>query len=149
MEKEIERLRGEVEIKINDFFIAPDRNKIDAIIKFLAQLLSDFDEERKNKLKIDKAKIKGVFKESIILEQVDEGGGKIKVYNKLVRDKIVDYLSGLGFKCDSHVAKGEEFKDALQKKVSEELNEFFDKPCEEELADVEEVLEAWLATSEI
>ena len=149
MENEIERLRREVEIKISNFLDAPDKNKLGVVVNFLAQLLPDYDKERKDNLKIDKAKIKGAFKESIILERVDEGGGKIKLYNKLVRDNIVDYLSGLGFKCNSHIADQEEFKDALQKKITEELNEFFDKPCEEELADVEEVLEAWLAINEI
>ena len=62
-------------------------------------------------------------------------------YNKLVRNKIpeiMDSKEDLSYAC--HVASQEEFTCKLQEKLLEEVNEFVENPCIEELADIYEVL---------
>lgn len=67
--------------------------------------------------------------------------GKTKIYNKLVRDFIPEIIKASGNSCTTHIAQDEEYKKELQKKLREEVKEFLDEPCEEEIADVLEVLE--------
>ena len=65
------------------------------------------------------------------------------VYNKLVRDEIPNILTEKGKKFTSHVAKDkEEYKNKLMEKLQEEVGEFLEKPCVEEIADIQEVLDA-------
>ena len=64
-----------------------------------------------------------------------------KIYNKLVRDRIPEVIESSGKKYSSHIADENEYKEELLKKVYEELEEFNEKPCEEEMADIFEVLE--------
>ena len=58
-----------------------------------------------------------------------------KIYNKLVRDKIPEVIEGTGKKYSSHIADENEYKEELLKKVYEELEEFKENPCAEEMAD--------------
>jgi len=63
-----------------------------------------------------------------------------KVYNKLVRDKIPDIIKDSGAHCMYHIATGAELEEALLNKLLEEVNEFIQDPCVEEMADIQEVL---------
>jgi predicted house-cleaning noncanonical NTP pyrophosphatase (MazG superfamily) len=63
-------------------------------------------------------------------------------YNKLVRDKITDFLDGKGITYEKRIATEEEYKIELIKKLEEEAKEFSEEGSPEELADVIEVVEA-------
>lgn len=64
-------------------------------------------------------------------------------YNKLVRDKIPEYLNGKGISYEKRIAEtDEEYKTELVKKLEEEIKEFIEAGSPEELADVIEVVEA-------
>jgi len=63
-----------------------------------------------------------------------------KTYNKLVRDKIPEIIKDSGAHCEYHVATGDELKEALFNKLAEEVREFIEDPCVEEMADIQEVL---------
>ena len=64
-----------------------------------------------------------------------------KIYNKLVRDRIPEVIESSGKKYISHIASEVEYKEELLKKVYEELEEFKENPCAEEMADIFEVLD--------
>lgn len=64
----------------------------------------------------------------------------MKIYNKLVRDKIPAVIEADGKKCDIHIAKNEEYARLLEEKLKEEVNEYLEAKNLEELADVMEVL---------
>ena len=64
------------------------------------------------------------------------------VYHKLVRDRIPEIIEANGAKCKTHVAKADEYKDLLNKKLKEEADELIHTPCAEEIADVLEVVES-------
>ena len=66
----------------------------------------------------------------------------MKKYNKLVRDKIPNIIKANGGECKFHVAKKDEYIDVLNEKILEEVQEFIENPCAEEIADVLEVIEA-------
>ena len=66
----------------------------------------------------------------------------IKVYNKLVRDKIPEIISSQGKKCTVEVMEDEEYLKMIDKKLSEELNEYYEDGSVEELADLLEVIYA-------
>ena len=66
----------------------------------------------------------------------------VKIYNKLVRDKIPDIIKENGKECKIRVAMNEDYKQKLKEKLLEEANEFFEDPSVEELADVQEVIDA-------
>ena len=66
----------------------------------------------------------------------------MKVYNKLVRDKTPDILSEEGKKYKAHYATKQEYEEKLKEKLLEEVNEFIENPCMEELADIFEVFNA-------
>ena len=61
---------------------------------------------------------------------------------KLVRDLIPKIIKESGKGCVYHVAEDAELKQSLYDKMTEELNEFIEKPCIEEAADMWEVLHA-------
>lgn len=64
------------------------------------------------------------------------------IYNKLVRDKILEVIEKTGKKAEFHIANEEEYKDLLIKKLSEEVIEFTETPCAEEIADILEVIDS-------
>lgn len=68
------------------------------------------------------------------------GESKMKVYNKLVRDKIPAVIEASGKKFDIRKANKEEHYKLLETKLKEEVNEFLEDKNLEELADVMEVL---------
>lgn len=66
----------------------------------------------------------------------------VKVYNKLVRDKIPEIIEQDGKKCTVRVLNDEEYLKALDAKMDEELAEYHKDQNVEELADLLEVLYA-------
>lgn len=62
-------------------------------------------------------------------------------YNKLVRDLIPVVIEDDGRRCRTSVIEGEALERAFIEKLKEELKEFEEKPCLEEMADLLEVLE--------
>ena len=65
------------------------------------------------------------------------------IYNKLVRDNIPDILEEKGKEYVGHTASDkEEFFTKLKEKLQEEVDEFLETPSIEELADIQEVLDA-------
>jgi predicted house-cleaning noncanonical NTP pyrophosphatase (MazG superfamily) len=66
----------------------------------------------------------------------------MKEYNKLVRDNILKILKiqGKGYKY--HIADADEYREKLYEKLQEEILEFKENPCVEEMADIVEVITA-------
>ncbi|MCB2300279.1 nucleoside triphosphate pyrophosphohydrolase [Clostridium tagluense] len=64
----------------------------------------------------------------------------MKIYNKLVRDKIPEIIKATGKTFDTHYAKKEELLPLLETKLNEEVSEYLEDKNLEELADVMEVL---------
>lgn len=64
------------------------------------------------------------------------------VYNKLVRDKILEIIEKTGKKAEFHIADDKEFEGYLIKKLGEEVIEFTEMPCAEEIADILEVIDS-------
>lgn len=67
------------------------------------------------------------------------------IYNKLVRDRIPEIICQKGGECSTRILSDEEYKDALDKKLGEELAEYLDSHSPEELADLLEVIYACAA----
>jgi predicted house-cleaning noncanonical NTP pyrophosphatase (MazG superfamily) len=63
-------------------------------------------------------------------------------YNKLVRDKIPEFLDSIGVFYEKRIATSEEYKIELIKKLKEEMSEFLKAQNNEELADIIEVIKA-------
>ncbi len=69
----------------------------------------------------------------------------MKIYNKLVRDKIPEIIKNNGSKTvNIKILSDEEYLKALNEKLVEELNKYLSSEDIEELADLEEVLRAIL-----
>lgn len=68
----------------------------------------------------------------------------MKIYNKLVRDKIPEIISNDNQSCKTRILSEEEYLCELNKKLQEELKEYLQSGEIEELADLEEVLRAIL-----
>jgi len=66
----------------------------------------------------------------------------MKVYNKLVRDKIPAIMTDKGKRFVTHVANQQEYEQKLKEKLIEEVDEFLEDPNIEELADILEVIGA-------
>jgi predicted house-cleaning noncanonical NTP pyrophosphatase (MazG superfamily) len=62
------------------------------------------------------------------------------MYNKLVRDKILDIIRESGRNCSHHIASDKEYGTMLISKIKEELEEFECTPNEEEAADILEAI---------
>jgi predicted house-cleaning noncanonical NTP pyrophosphatase (MazG superfamily) len=61
---------------------------------------------------------------------------------KLIRDKIPDLIKSQGRDCNFYIADRREFSTHLSEKLREEVEEFIQTPCIEELADILEVVYA-------
>jgi len=73
----------------------------------------------------------------------------LKIYNKLVRDNIEEIMIKNGAKPVTRILNDEEYLAELNKKISEEVNEYLESGEVEELADIEEVILAILKTKAI
>ncbi len=74
----------------------------------------------------------------------------MKIYNKLVRDKIPEIIeANEGAVPKTRIMQDEEYLAALNAKIEEELFEYLESGEVEELADLEEVLRAILAAKGI
>ena len=68
----------------------------------------------------------------------------MKVYNKLVRDKIPDIIKSNGETANCRVLNNDEYLKELNTKIKEEVFEYLESGQIEELADIEEVIRAIL-----
>lgn len=66
----------------------------------------------------------------------------MKVYNKLVRDKIPEIIEEDGKTCATHILSDEKYIEALEAKLNEEVSEYQVDKNLEEMADILEVLQA-------
>lgn len=66
----------------------------------------------------------------------------IKVYGKLIRDRIPEIIAKDGKSCKTRVLSLEEYKTALRNKLSEEMEEYQEAYDIHELADVQEIIDA-------
>lgn len=73
----------------------------------------------------------------------------MKIYNKLVRDKIDEIMIEKGVKPVTRILSNEEYLKELNKKLLEEVNEYLESKEVEELADIEEVIIAILEAKNI
>lgn len=64
----------------------------------------------------------------------------MKEFNKLVRDKIPSIIESEGRKVNKKYLNDNEFKNELNKKLLEEVNEYIEDNNVEELADIVEVI---------
>lgn len=67
----------------------------------------------------------------------------IKIYNKLVRDKIPEIIRAAGEEPKTRILEDAEYLQALVKKLEEEYDEFQADMNVEELADLQEVILAF------
>lgn len=65
---------------------------------------------------------------------------KLKIYNKLVRDKIPQIIEKDNCNCKIHIASDLEYTKELEKKLMEETQEYITDKNLEELADIMEVI---------
>ena len=66
----------------------------------------------------------------------------MKIYNKLVRDKIPEIIEADGKICKTRVLSNDEYIVALEDKLNEEVAEYQSDKNLEEMADIFEVLQA-------
>ncbi len=66
----------------------------------------------------------------------------VKIYNKLVRDRIPEIIEAQGKACIFEVMDDAEYLERIDKKLSEELDEYYADGSIDELADLLEVIYA-------
>lgn len=71
----------------------------------------------------------------------------MRVYNKLVRDRIPAIVAASGKTCEVRTLEPAEYKSHLTRKLQEELAEFQESAAPEELADLVEVVYALVQAS--
>ena len=64
----------------------------------------------------------------------------MKIYNKLVRDKIPEIIAIDGKKYKARILNEKEYRKELIKKLQEEAKELQENPSVEELADIKELV---------
>ena len=64
-------------------------------------------------------------------------GDFMKVFNKLVRDKIPEIIASKGEYAKTRILDNDEYKKELDKKLLEEVNEYMTDDNVEELADID------------
>ena len=64
----------------------------------------------------------------------------MKIYNKLVRDKILDIIEADGRIAKYRILEDDEYRQELNKKLQEEVKEYLEDNNVEELADIVEVI---------
>lgn len=64
----------------------------------------------------------------------------MKIYNKLVRDKIIDIIEADGRIAKYRILDDNEYRQELNKKLQEEVKEYLEDNNVEELADIVEVI---------
>jgi len=62
------------------------------------------------------------------------------IYNKAIRDKIPEIIEKDGYTCNIETLSDEKFLVEIEKKLTEEVNEFQNDKNPEELADILEVI---------
>ena len=65
----------------------------------------------------------------------------MKKYDKLVRDKIPKIIKENGKTCKTKTLKPEDIEKYYRAKIQEEMDELFENPCPEEMADLMEVVD--------
>jgi predicted house-cleaning noncanonical NTP pyrophosphatase (MazG superfamily) len=70
-------------------------------------------------------------------------------YNKLIRDKVPQIIKEQGSTPIVETLNSKEYLKALNKKLQEELNEYYEDNSVEELADIVEVIHAILKHKEV
>ncbi len=65
---------------------------------------------------------------------------KVKIYNKLVRDKIPEIIRNDNKECEIEILNKKDLEELLNKKLKEEMDEFIESGEIEELADILEVI---------
>ncbi len=73
----------------------------------------------------------------------------MKVYNKLVRDKITDIIEADGRIAKYRILDNNEYRQELNLKLQEEVTEYLDDNNVEELADIVEVIYGILNSMDI
>lgn len=73
----------------------------------------------------------------------------MKIYNKLVRDKIPEIIKSEGREVKARTLTNEEYKKELNKKLKEEVREYLENNNVEELADIVEVVYGILNSMDI
>jgi len=73
----------------------------------------------------------------------------VKIYNKLVRDKIPQIIQQSGKRAIIKEVFGKEYLELLNAKLGEELQEYIDSESIEELADLVEVVYAILEHKDV
>src|SRR3989344_2931746 len=61
--------------------------------------------------------------------------GKVRIFKKLIRDKMPEIMAKDGKKLDVRVLEGDEFKEALRRKIIEEVQELKDAKDADEAKD--------------
>jgi len=73
----------------------------------------------------------------------------LKIYNKLVRDNIPEIMIQKGAQPVTRILNDEEYIQELNKKLSEEVNEYLESGEIEEIADIEGVILAILKVKNV